>query len=81
MLGENPNDYSTGIPAEEVFYQDLVGQPFAARDLRSLKLGSSGKPDGLIRTADGACAESDSHEAEHEGGDEPAALCFSQLEH
>jgi len=28
----------TGIPAGEVFYQDLVGQPFAARDLRSLKL-------------------------------------------
>jgi hypothetical protein len=30
MLGENPNAYSTGIPAGEVFYQDLVGQPFAA---------------------------------------------------
>ena len=43
----------TGIPAGEVFYQDLVGQPFAARDLRSLKLGVSGKPDCLIRTADG----------------------------
>ena len=24
----------TGIPDGEVFYQDLVGQPFAARDLR-----------------------------------------------
>ena len=28
---------------------------FAARDLRSLKLGISGKPDCLIRTADGMC--------------------------
>jgi CRISPR-associated exonuclease Cas4 len=44
---------STGIPAGEVFYQDLVGQPFAARNLQSLKLGISGKPDCLIRTADG----------------------------
>jgi CRISPR-associated exonuclease Cas4 len=44
---------STGIPAGEVFYQDLVGQPFAARNLRSLELGISGKPDCLIRTADG----------------------------
>ena len=44
---------STGIPAGEVFYQDLVGQPFAARNLRSLKLGISGKPDYLIQTADG----------------------------
>ena len=43
----------TGIPAGEVFYQDLVGQPFTARNLRSLKLGISGKPDCLIRTADG----------------------------
>src|SRR5258708_2764972 len=43
----------TGIPAGEVFYQDLVGQPFEARNLRSLKLGISGKPDCLIRTADG----------------------------
>ena len=43
----------TGIPAGEVFYQDLVGQPFAAHDLRSLELGISGKPDCLIRTADG----------------------------
>jgi hypothetical protein len=32
----------TGIPAGEVFYQDLVGQPFAARDLRSQTLGISG---------------------------------------
>ena len=43
----------TGIPNGEVFYQDLVGQPFPARDLRSLNLGISGKPDCLIRTADG----------------------------
>jgi len=43
----------TGIPDGEVFYQDLVGQPFAARELRSSKLGISGKPDCLIRTADG----------------------------
>lgn len=44
---------STGIPTGEVFYQDLVGQPFTARDLRSPKLGISGKPDCLIRTAEG----------------------------
>jgi CRISPR/Cas system-associated exonuclease Cas4 (RecB family) len=44
---------SSGVPAGEVFYQDLVGQPFAARDLRSLILGISGKPDCLIRTVDG----------------------------
>jgi CRISPR-associated exonuclease Cas4 len=43
----------SGVPAGEVFYQDLVGQPFAARDLRSLTLGISGKPDCLIRTIDG----------------------------
>jgi CRISPR-associated exonuclease Cas4 len=43
----------TGIPAGEVFYQDLVGQPFAAMALRSAKLGISGKPDCPIRTADG----------------------------
>jgi CRISPR-associated exonuclease Cas4 len=44
---------SAGVPAGEVFYQDLVGQPFAARDLRSVLLGISGKPDCLIRTIDG----------------------------
>ena len=43
----------SGIPAGEVFYQDLVGQPFVAGDLRSLKLGISGKPDCLIRTSEG----------------------------
>jgi CRISPR-associated exonuclease Cas4 len=43
----------TGIPAGEVVYQNIAGQPFAARDLRSPKLGISGKPDCLIRTADG----------------------------
>ena len=44
---------SSGVPEGEVFYQDLVGQPFVARDLRSLELGNSGKPDCLIRTIDG----------------------------
>jgi CRISPR-associated exonuclease Cas4 len=44
---------SSGVPAGEVFCQDLVGQPFAARDLRSVILGISGKPDCLIRTIDG----------------------------
>jgi hypothetical protein len=44
---------SSGVAAGEVFYQDLVGQPFAARDLRSLPLGISGKPDCLIRTIEG----------------------------
>jgi CRISPR-associated exonuclease Cas4 len=43
----------TGIPAGEVFHGDLVGQPFPAMALRSAKLGISGKPDCLIRTADG----------------------------
>jgi CRISPR-associated exonuclease Cas4 len=38
----------TGIPAGEVFYQDLPGQP-----LRSDALGISGKPDCLVRAADG----------------------------
>ena len=43
----------TGIPPGEVFYQDLIGQPFHADTLRSPKLGISGKPDCLIRTVDG----------------------------
>jgi CRISPR-associated exonuclease Cas4 len=43
----------TGIPPGEVFYQDLVGQPFPATALRSAKLGISGKPDFLIRTGEG----------------------------
>ncbi len=43
----------TGIPAGEVFYQDLAGQPFFGEALRSDRLGISGKPDCLIRTADG----------------------------
>lgn len=43
----------TGIPAGEVFYQDLPGQPFFGETLRSDALGISGKPDCLIRTADG----------------------------
>ena len=43
----------TGIPAGEVFYQDLPGQPFFGQPLRSNALGISGKPDCLVRTADG----------------------------
>lgn len=43
----------TGIPAGEVFYQDLRGQPFFGKPLRSDALGISGKPDCLVRTADG----------------------------
>ena len=43
----------TGIPAGEVFYQDLPGQPFFGEPLRSNALGISGKPDCLVRTADG----------------------------
>jgi CRISPR-associated exonuclease Cas4 len=43
----------TGIPAGELFYQDLTGQPFFGEALRSDRLGISGKPDCLIRTADG----------------------------
>ena len=43
----------TGIPAGEVFYQDLAGQPFFGEPLRSDRLGISGKPDCLIRIADG----------------------------
>ncbi len=43
----------TGIPAGELFYQDLSGQPFFGGALRSDRLGISGKPDCLIRTADG----------------------------
>jgi len=43
----------TRIPAGEVFYQDLAGQPFTGNTLRSFQLGISGKPDCLIRTAEG----------------------------
>jgi CRISPR-associated exonuclease Cas4 len=43
----------TGIPAGEVFYQDLPGQPFFGETLRSNALGISGKPDCLVRAADG----------------------------
>ncbi len=43
----------TGIPAGEVFYQDLPGQPFFGEPLRSDALGISGKPDCLVRAADG----------------------------
>jgi hypothetical protein len=43
----------TGIPAGEIFYQDLMGQAFQAEVLRSAHWGISGKPDCLIRTPDG----------------------------
>jgi CRISPR-associated exonuclease Cas4 len=43
----------TGIPAGEVFFQDLPGQPFFGEPLRSDALGISGKPDCLVRTTDG----------------------------
>jgi CRISPR-associated exonuclease Cas4 len=43
----------TGIPAGEVFYQDLMGQPFQGEVLRSARWGISGKPDCLIRTPEG----------------------------
>jgi CRISPR-associated exonuclease Cas4 len=42
----------TGIPAGEVFYQDLPGLPFFGEPLRSNALGISDKPDCLVRTAD-----------------------------
>jgi CRISPR-associated exonuclease Cas4 len=42
-----------GIPAGELVYQDLPGQPFDGKPLRSHTLGISGKPDCLIRTAEG----------------------------
>ena len=42
-----------GIPAGEIFYQDLNGQPFQAEVLRSSLWGISGKPDCLIRTSEG----------------------------
>lgn len=42
-----------GIPAGALFYLDLPGQPFEGRPLRSPALGISGKPDCLVRTADG----------------------------
>jgi hypothetical protein len=40
----------TGIPSGEVFYQDLPGQPFFGKPLRSSALGISGKPDCLEAT-------------------------------
>lgn len=42
-----------GIPAGDLFYQDLAAMPFRGRPLRSHTLGLSGKPDGLIRTSEG----------------------------
>ena len=43
----------TGIPDGEIFYQDLIGQPFHAEVLRSARWGISGKPDCLIRIPEG----------------------------
>jgi CRISPR-associated exonuclease Cas4 len=40
-----------GIPAGALVYQDLPGQPFNGKPLRSHALGISGKPDCLIRAA------------------------------
>ena len=42
-----------GLPNGEVFYQDHAGQPMPAETLSSERYGISGKPDCLIRTADG----------------------------
>jgi hypothetical protein len=42
-----------GIPAGALVYQDLSGQPFDGKPLRSHALGISGKPDCLIRTVAG----------------------------
>ena len=42
-----------GIPAGTLFYQDLPGQPFEGKPLRSPALGISGKPDCLVRVAGG----------------------------
>jgi CRISPR-associated exonuclease Cas4 len=42
-----------GIPAGALVYQDLPGQPFDRKPLRSHALGISGKPDCLIRTVAG----------------------------
>lgn len=36
-----------------MFYQDLSGQPFLAKPLRSRALSISDKPDCLMRTAEG----------------------------
>jgi CRISPR/Cas system-associated exonuclease Cas4 (RecB family) len=42
-----------GLPNGDVFYQDHSGQPMAAVTLRSSAYGIHGKPDCLIRNADG----------------------------
>ncbi len=42
-----------GIPHGDVFYQDHSGQPMSATTLTSERLGLRGKPDCLIRNADG----------------------------
>jgi CRISPR-associated exonuclease Cas4 len=48
---ENRRDL--GLPNGEVFYQDHHGQPMSAVALHSRVYGLRGKPDCLIRTADG----------------------------
>jgi CRISPR-associated exonuclease Cas4 len=53
LLAARRSRRKTGIPSGEIFYQDLVGQPFETRVLRSTRWGISGKPDCLIRTPDG----------------------------
>ena len=74
-----------GIPAGEIFYQDLDGQPFQAEVLRSSLWGISGKPDCLIRTAEGIVPLEfkRSKKAPARGGiypnqcySEPRLLCF-----
>ncbi len=42
-----------GIPNGDLFYQDHGGQPMSATTLTSKRLGLRGKPDCLIRNADG----------------------------
>ena len=42
-----------GIPNGDVFYQDHGGQPMVAATLASKKWGLRGRPDCLIRNADG----------------------------
>jgi hypothetical protein len=45
LLAARRSRRKTGIPSGEIFYQDLVGQPFEAKVLRSSRWGISGKPD------------------------------------
>jgi CRISPR/Cas system-associated exonuclease Cas4 (RecB family) len=48
-----PRRQQLGLPNGDVFYQDHQGQPMPAVALRSRVYGVRGKPDCLIRTADG----------------------------